>query len=97
MSDVYTGHWDDTAPCLWNAYPGTRYMTEKELIAWVSPAVLAGLWVNHCLLLDCVPPECVVVVMRDGTRRRLTEHPKWATWAGTMTPGEFYSHAGADW
>lgn len=29
--------------------------------------------------------------------RRLTEHPEWAAWKGTLKPGEFWSYVGEEW
>lgn len=94
---VYTGYHAGGLPCFWDAHPEARTMPERELLVRFGPDELAGLWVNHCCLLDRVPAERVVVVARDGSRRRLVDHPKWKAWAGEMSAGEFYSHAGADW
>lgn len=29
--------------------------------------------------------------------RKLTDHPEWAEWKGTLKAGEFWSYVGEDW
>jgi predicted ATP-binding protein involved in virulence len=55
-----------------------------------SPYILSGLEWNEVRVLN---------LREDGTTeiRPLTDHPKYAKWHGTMTPGEFWSHAGEEW
>ena len=52
-------------------------------------------------VLDEVPPENVRVVRstpETGTLcRRLTDHPEWAAWQGSMKAGEFWSFVGEEW
>lgn len=52
-------------------------------------------------ILDKLKPEEVrVIALRDdGTSAcaRLEQHPKYPMWKDSMSPGEFWSHAGEDW
>jgi Fe-S cluster assembly ATPase SufC len=52
-------------------------------------------------ILDRLKPEevRVMVLQEDGSAvcEPLTKHPKYPKWKDSMSPGEFWSHAGEDW
>ncbi|MGK3967653.1 AAA family ATPase [Sorangium sp. So ce118] len=52
-------------------------------------------------VLDLFEAEDVRVLRTDAKglthARRLTDHPEWADWKGTLKAGEFWSYVGEDW
>jgi predicted ATPase len=57
---------------------------------------------SHSLyILDKLMPNevRVMAIKDDGSAvcARLEEHPKYSMWKDSMSPGEFWSHAGEDW
>ncbi|WP_438026589.1 AAA family ATPase [Sorangium sp. So ce233] len=52
-------------------------------------------------VLDLFDAEDVRVLRTDAKgftqARRLTDHPAWAEWKGTLKAGEFWSYVGEDW
>lgn len=52
-------------------------------------------------VLDVIPPAQVRIVRstpETGTVcRRLTDHPDWKEWEGSMNAGEFWTYVGEDW
>lgn len=52
-------------------------------------------------LLDCLEPQEVRImkVTDSGLAlcRKLTDHPDWEKWKGSMRPGEFWGSVGEDW
>jgi predicted ATPase len=52
-------------------------------------------------LLDCLEPQEVRImkVTDQGLAqcRKLTDHPDWERWKGSMRPGEFWGSVGEDW
>ncbi|MGK3997677.1 hypothetical protein [Sorangium sp. So ce1024] len=52
-------------------------------------------------VLDLFDAEDVRVLRTDAEglthARKLTDHPEWAEWKGTLKAGEFWSYVGEDW
>lgn len=82
-------------------------MAQKQLVLCIKSMLerqpdLQFVCTTHSpYVLDLFDAEDVRVLRTDAkglTRaRKLTDHPEWAEWKGTLKAGEFWSYVGEDW
>lgn len=80
---------------------------QKQLVACVKDMLarhpdLQFVCTTHSpYVLDLFEAEDVRVLRADAQglthARKLTDHPEWAAWKGTLKAGEFWSYVGEDW
>jgi ABC-type branched-subunit amino acid transport system ATPase component len=81
-------------------HPRAQRELAAQLRQWVDGGAQVLTTTHSPIMLDALSPESVVVV-RGGSAgaqvARLTDHPEWSAWSGSMRPGEFWTWVGEDW
>ena len=79
-------------------HPAAQHALMEQLLALASPTCRVVCTAHSPYVLDPIPAPSVRVVTADADGathiHRLTAHPKWPAWEGSMTPAEFWQLVG---